>query len=95
MRLEHKSLGVSVEFVDEILNRHVDAWMAAMRDFDPKWRSLPFSDCATAYVRAASMSEMLNGFESDAIEDMKPAVVHWLASEIDGKIAEALVIPPE
>jgi len=95
MKLKHESLGVEVEFVDELLNKHVDAWLAAMRDFDPKWRSLPFSDIATQYVRAACKADMLNGFDPDSLGDMKAAQVHWLAGEVDQRMAEALVIPPE
>jgi len=95
MKLKHESLGVEVEFVDELLNKHVDAWLTAMRDFNSKWRSFPFSDVATLYVRAACKANMLNGFDPKDLEDMKAAEVHWIASEIDVKMAEALVIPPE
>lgn len=93
MRLEHKGLGASIDFVDDLLNRHVDAWMTAMREWDPKWRSLPFSDCATAYVRAGIKADMLNGLEDP--DNLQASVVHWIASEIDSRIAEAITIPPE
>ena len=95
MKLTHESLDISVDFVDELLNKHVDAWMTAMRDFNPKWRSFPFSDVATQYIRAACKANMLNGFNPEGLDNMKPAQVHWLAGEVDQRMAEALVIPPE
>ena len=95
MKLTHESLGVEVDFVDELLNKHVDAWMTAMRDFDPRWRSLSFQDTATEYVRAACEAHMLNGLDPENLGDMKPAHVHWIAGEIDERMTEALKIPPE
>lgn len=95
MRLEHKGLDVSVEFVDNLLTRHVDAWMEAMRKWDPNWRSRPFSETTTQYVLAGLSCHMCNGFKPEELGDMKPAITHWIASEIDRRIAEAIVIPPE
>ena len=95
MKLEHKGLGVEVEFVDDLLNKHVDAWLAAMRAHNVRWRTVPFSDTATQYVVAACEAGMLNGLDPDSLGDMKAAQVHWIAGEIDARIAEAIVIPPE
>ena len=95
MKLKHESLGVSVEFVDELLNRHVDAWMTAMRAHNPEWRSLPFTDVATEYVRAACKAEMLDGLDPEGLGDMKTAEVHFIATAIDLRLAEAMVVPPE
>jgi hypothetical protein len=95
MKLTHESLGISVDFVDELLNKHVDAWMTAMRDFNPQWRSFPFTDMATQYVKAACEAHMLNGLDPEGLGDMKAAEVHWIAGEVDRFMAEALVVPPE
>jgi len=95
MKLKHESLGIEVEFVDELLNKHVDAWMAAMRNFNSRWRSFSFTDVATLYVRAACEANMLNGFDPEGLGDMKVAEVHFIATEIDKRLAEAMVIPPE
>ena len=96
MRLEHKSLGVSAELQDELLQKHVEAYFEALRELGVE----KYFDQSTPhrlgnYVRAACQAGILNTVHAEDVDSMKPAAVAWLAQKLDKHIAEALEVPPE
>ena len=96
MRLEHKGLGVSVELLDELLQRHVEAYFIALREIggEDYLNSSTFERSGN-WVRAACRSEILNSVEENDVGDMRPAVVLWMAAKLDEHISSATEIPPE
>lgn len=96
MRLEHKGLGVSVELLDELLQRHVEAYFIALRDLTGENAiELSSPERMGHFVRAACRSGILNHIAEDDVADLPPSQVNWLAGKIDDHLAKALDIPPE
>jgi hypothetical protein len=96
MNLQNKSLGVSVEITDVLLQRHVEAYFLALRDINGG-NELEYSvpERMGGYVRAGCRSGILNTISEEDVDDMSPAAVNWLAAEIDTHIGKASEIPPE
>jgi len=96
MKLEHKSLGVSAELQDELLQKHVEAYFVALRDLGgEKYFDQSTPQRLGNYVRAACQAGILNTVHAEDVGGMKPAAVAWLAQKLDSHIAQALKIPPE
>ena len=96
MKLEHKSLGVSAELQDELLQKHVEAYFVALRDLGgEKYFDQSTPQRLGNYVRAACTAGILNTVHAEDVDGMKPAAVAWLAQKLDSHIAQALKIPPE
>ena len=96
MKLEHKSLGVSAELQDELLQKHVEAYFVALRDLGgEKYFDQSTPQRLGNYVRAACTAGILNTIHAEDVYGMKPAAVAWLAQKLDSHIAQALKIPPE
>lgn len=96
MRLEHKGLGISAELIDELLQRHVEAYFIALRDVSGD-NSLDLSTperCGN-WVRAGCRSGILNSINEEDVGNMKPAAVLWLAGKLDDHVASVMEIPPE
>ncbi len=96
MNLKNEGLGVSVELVDELLQRHVEAYFVALRDIAGD-NQIDFSvpERMGNYVRAGCRSGILNTISEEDVDDMSPKSINWLASKIDNHIAEASEVPPE
>jgi len=96
MRLEHKSLGVSAELLDDVRQRHIEAYFTALRELGGE----QYLDQSTPkrlgnFVRAGCDSGILNSIHKEDVDDMKPSAVAWVAQKLDAHIASFLEIPPE
>ena len=96
MRLEHKGLGVSAELLDDVRQRHVETYFSVLRELGGE----NYLDESTVqrlgnFVRAGCRSGILNTFQEDDVNEMKPSAVAWIAQQIDSHIAGFLEIPPE
>ena len=95
MKLENEKLGLSVEVVDPILQRHVEAFFKAKRELDgDNAIRLSSVEHHGSILRAAWKAGILLPPEL-GVADMKPAVVRWVARKLDELIGETLEIPPE
>jgi hypothetical protein len=96
MRLEHKGLGVSVELLDELLQRHVEAYFVALRELGGEdYLNSSTPERSGYWVRAGCRSGILNSLSEEDVSGMKPAAVMWLSAKLDEHIASAMEIPPE
>ena len=93
MRLQHKSLGVEVELLEDLKQRHVEAYFIALREIETPDPSTP--QRLGNFVRAGCVSGILNSIHAEDVADLTPAAVAWLAQKLDAHIAKALTIPPE
>ncbi len=94
MNLLNESLGVSAEMVDDLLQRHVEAYFLALRDLGGEV-SLSVPENMGNSVRAACRAEILNTISEGDVDEMKPAAINWIAVKLDDHIAGALIISPE
>ncbi len=92
MKIEHKGLGVSYELPD-LTQRQVEDLFASLREKGTDDDEISAPEYAGNVVRTAVELEWLNGI--GPVGEMKPAVVTWLAGEINNLVAEAITVPPE
>jgi len=95
MKIENEKLGLSVQIVEPILQRHVEAFFKAKRELDgDNAIRLSSVEHHGSIVRAAYRATILLPPEQ-SVAEMKPAVVRWLGRKLDELIGETLEIPPE
>ena len=96
MHLKHKTLGLDVTLVD-ILQLHMEAFFREKRGLDgDNSISLFLPEQQGNVLRAACRAGIISdGLDEEAIGDLVPAAVLWLARKIDEVLAKTLEIPPE
>jgi len=95
MKLESEKLGLSVEVVEPILQRHVESFFKVKRELDgDNAIRLSSVEHHGSILRAAWRGGILLPPEQD-VAGMKPANVRWLGRKLDEMIGETLEIPPE
>lgn len=93
MRHEHKKLGAWVEMPEPFLQGDIEALFKATREAGVSPTRLTGPEYNGAIVRAAAGLGWC-GAEAP-VEKMRPAAVTWIASKINGVVADALEVPPE
>lgn len=95
MKFENQDLGVSVEIMDDVRQRHIEAYFAALRDISGS-NSLDLSvpERMGNFVRAGKQAGIITSGVED-VDEMVPSQVNWLAQQLDGYLAKFLTISPE
>lgn len=87
----HEKLGINYE-MPELRQRDLEAFQPAY--FEEKAKTPGAYGEAGATVRVAARMGWLAGLKEDAVADMAPNAVLYLAVQIHKHISEAISIPP-
>ncbi len=87
--IENLTLGARFELV-ELLQRHVEAFFKELRALHPNQEKVSLPEDCGDIVRAAVKA----GIVDVNVEEARPAVVRWLARELNTHINDSLEVPP-
>ena len=94
MKIENRTLGISVELPD-LRQRDVEAFFRAVRDLQDGELNVSSPEYTGITVRAAARTGLLPGIDEGDVDDMRPAAVRVLAQGINDHISESLAVPGE
>ena len=95
MKIENQKLEISAELLDDLRQRHVEAFFRAARDLQGGELNVSSPEYTGITVRAAARAGLLSGVNEGDVDDMRPAAVRVLAAGINDHISEALAVPGE
>lgn len=87
--VENTTLGARFELA-ELLQRHVETFFKELRALHPNQEKVSLPEDCGDIVRAAVKAGMVEMNVTEA----KPAVVRWLARELNTHINDSLEVPP-